>query len=90
MICQKPIGVRARRIEELEIVLGFMENKAERLVITSLEQLFDYTNPVSLGALLKVALVSAGIVQQQSHLDLQQQLQKVSVLTHPFRSVITT
>lgn len=90
MICQKPIGARARRIEELEIVLGFMENKAERLVITSLEQLFDYTNPVSLGALLKVALVSAGIVQQQSHLDLQQQLQKVSVLTHPFRSVITT
>lgn len=90
MICQKPIGVRARRIEELEIVLGFMENKAERLVITSLEQLFDYTNPVSLGALLKVALVSAGIVQQRSHLDLQQQLQKVSVLTRPFRSVITT
>lgn len=90
MICQKPIGARARRIEEPEIVLGFMENKAERLVITSLEQLFDYTNPVSLGALLKVALVSAGIVQQQSHLDLQQQLQKVSVLTHPFRSVITT
>ena len=86
MMCQKPIGARARRIEELVLVI--YSDKSERIVITSSEQLFDYSNPMLPGALLKAALVCTGIVQQHSRLSFQQQLQEVSVVLFTFHSIL--
>lgn len=55
------------------------EGQSEPLVISSIDQLMDYNNPTAPGALLKAALICAGVVQGGCRHDLSQQLEKVDV-----------
>lgn len=73
---KKPIGARGRRTDKLQIVL-VSEGQSEPLIITSMEDIMNYSNPTVPGALLKAALVCAGVVQPDCGLDLPHQLEKV-------------
>lgn len=72
---EKPIGARGRRLEKFQLVL-VSEGQSEPLVISSIDQLMDYNNPTAPGALLKAALICAGVVQGGCRHDLSQQLEK--------------
>lgn len=60
----------------MQIVL-VSEGQSEPLIISSMEDVMNYSNPTMPGALLKAALVCAGVVQPDCGLDLSQQLEKV-------------
>ena len=54
------------------------EGQSDPLVITSVEEIMNYSNPTAPGALLKAALVCAGVVREDCQLSLSQQLEKVT------------
>lgn len=62
-------------MEQFKLVLS--SDQFEPLIITSLDDVMNYNNPSAPGALLKVALVCAGVVRKDSKLDFKQQLLKV-------------
>ena len=62
-------------MEQFKLVLS--SDQFEPLIITSLDDVMNYNNPSAPGALLKVALVCAGVVRKDSKLDLEQQLFEV-------------
>lgn len=64
------------RIKEHQLVL-VSEGQSDPLIITSLREVLDYSNPSLTGALLKATLVCAGIVRPDSELDLAEQLDQV-------------
>jgi fucokinase len=68
---KKPVGARARRIDDLKIILHVQDDAV--LVITDLEDLRDYNQQYVPGALLKAALICAGIAVLPSDdpLDIQ-------------------
>nr|XP_020017221.1 L-fucose kinase isoform X2 [Castor canadensis] len=74
---RRPIGARARRILEPELWLAVgprQEEMAMKIVCRSLDDLQDYCQPHSPGALLKAAFICAGIVHIRSELSLCEQL----------------
>lgn len=75
-MAKKPIGAKVRRIEEphLELVLGTDPSTAQRLILTKLSDLSDYTNPQAPGALLKAAFCCAEVVTFPSSQELKDQL----------------
>ena len=73
---KRPIGATGRRIADLQLVL-ISEGQSEPFILTNLEQVFNYTNPTAPGALLKAALVCAGVVRADSPLNFQDQLREV-------------
>ena len=68
---KRPIGAKVRRIDRpaLELVMG-----KQRIVLTDSEQLADYTQPQSPGALLKAAFCCAEIVSIDVKESLEEQL----------------
>ncbi len=62
-------------MEQFKLVLS--SDQFEPLIITSLDDVMNYNNPSAPGALLKVALVCAGVVRKDSKLDFKQQLLEV-------------
>ena len=62
-------------MEQFQLVLS--SDQFEPLIITSLDDVMNYNNPSAPGALLKVALVCAGVVRKDSKLDFKQQLLEV-------------
>jgi len=62
-------------LEQFKLVLS--SDQFEPLIITSLDDVMNYNNPSAPGALLKVALVCAGVVRKDSKLDFKQQLLEV-------------
>lgn len=76
---QKPIGARGRRLEKLHLFL-VCEGQTEPLVISSIDDVMNYSDPTIHGALLKAALVCAGVVQGNCQQDLSEQLEKVWVI----------
>ncbi len=75
---KKPIGARGRRLEKFELIL-VSEGQSEPLIISSVEEVMNYSNPIVPGALLKAALVCAGVVREDCQLNLSQQLEKVRI-----------
>ncbi|XP_071824036.1 L-fucose kinase-like isoform X2 [Apostichopus japonicus] len=73
---KKPIGAKVKRIEEphLVLVLGTDPSTAQRLVLTKLSDLADFTNPQAPGALLKAAFCCAEVVTFPSSTELKDQL----------------
>ena len=69
----RPIGAKVRRIERPVLVLVMDQ---QRLELTELEQLANYTQPQSPGALLKAAFCCCEIVSLESPLTLAEQLQQ--------------
>lgn len=55
------------------------EGQTEPLVISSIDDVMNYSDPTTHGALLKAALVCAGVVQN-SQQELSQQLEKVELI----------
>ena len=68
---KRPIGAKIRRISQpvLELVMG-----TQRIVLTQSDQLADYTQPQSPGALLKAAFCCAEIVSIEAEDSLEEQL----------------
>ena len=79
LLQQKPIGARGRRLENFQLVL-VCEGQTEPLVISSIDDVMNYSDPTTHGALLKAALVCAGVVQKDCQKDLSQQLEKVELI----------
>ncbi|XP_037280883.2 L-fucose kinase-like [Rhipicephalus microplus] len=72
---QKPIGARARRINELHIVITLVHhNVPEEIKIFSMQDLLDYNQPGARGALLKACLIGSGVVQINHKNTLPEQL----------------
>ncbi|KAK3086211.1 hypothetical protein FSP39_015281 [Pinctada imbricata] len=73
---QKPVGAKAKRIDEPKIVLVICGNNVDNTTVEckELSDLEDYYNPHSPGALLKAAFVCAEIVNLQSDIPLRKQL----------------
>ncbi len=72
---RSPIGARVRRIDEP--VLVFCQGDAgDRQICDSLSDLEDFAQPLAPGALLKAAVLCAGIVSLSSPLSLAKQLKK--------------
>ena len=65
-------------MEQFKLVLS--SDQFEPLIITSLDDVMNYNNPSAPGALLKVALVCAGVVRKDSKLDFKQQLLEVYLI----------
>lgn len=72
----RPIGAKCRRIPECCLILDLGAEGTERLTLTHLDQLRNYTQPQSPGALLKAAFCCAGIVNLDDSRSLAQQLQE--------------
>lgn len=72
---QKPIGAKARRLHKPHIVITLLHDlAAEKVEITSIEDLLDYSQPGARGALLKACLVGSGVVEIDSKNKLSEQL----------------
>uniref|UniRef100_A0A1E1X3Z0 Putative l-fucose kinase n=1 Tax=Amblyomma aureolatum TaxID=187763 RepID=A0A1E1X3Z0_9ACAR len=72
---QKPIGAKARRLHEPHIVITLLHDLVpEKVEITSIEDLLDYSQPGARGALLKACLVGSGVVQIDNKNKLSEQL----------------
>ncbi|XP_023244220.1 L-fucose kinase-like isoform X3 [Centruroides sculpturatus] len=72
---KKPIGAKACRIPDLEIIMNLGENEsAPTLTINHVDQLLDYNQPNAEAALLKAAVVYVGLVEVESEVPLSQQL----------------
>ena len=71
---QRPIGAKCRRIPEPQLVLVLVGNSVQRLVLTELDELRNYTQPQAPGALLKAAFCCAGIVNLDEPKTLAEQL----------------
>ncbi|XP_077502290.1 L-fucose kinase-like isoform X3 [Amblyomma americanum] len=70
---QKPIGAKARRLHEPHIVIKLLHDLVpEKIEITSIEDLLDYSQPGARGALLKACLVGSGVVEIDSKNKLSQ------------------
>lgn len=73
---QKPIGVKGRRVEKHHIIL-VSDGQTEPLIISTVDEVMSYSNPSVPGALLKAALVCAGVVREDIDEELSKQLEKV-------------
>ncbi|KAK8762963.1 hypothetical protein V5799_034428 [Amblyomma americanum] len=73
---QKPIGAKARRLHDRpQIVITLLHDLVpEKIEITSIEDLLDYSQPGARGALLKACLVGSGVVEIDSKNKLSEQL----------------
>ncbi|XP_078688390.1 L-fucose kinase-like isoform X1 [Branchiostoma floridae x Branchiostoma belcheri] len=75
---KKPIGAKARRIQEPELVLVIdsnLDNSSVRLTCTELSDMETYCQPHAPGALLKACVVCADLVTLPSPSSLREQLQ---------------
>ncbi|XP_078608481.1 L-fucose kinase-like isoform X1 [Branchiostoma floridae x Branchiostoma japonicum] len=75
---KKPIGAKARRIQEPELVLVIdsnLDNSSVRLTCTELSDMETYCQPHAPGALLKACVVCADLVTLPSLTSLREQLQ---------------
>ncbi|ELU00095.1 hypothetical protein CAPTEDRAFT_168292 [Capitella teleta] len=71
----KPIGAKARRIPEPQLILVIQsECSDETVVVTKLSQLGDYSHPHAPGALLKTAFICCEIIDYPSSVSLHDQL----------------
>ncbi|GAB1609418.1 L-fucose kinase-like [Argonauta hians] len=68
---KKPIGAKVKRTEKPVIVIEYDNT---HLVIETLNQLEDYINPHSQGALIKAAFLCVNLISLSSHDSLKQQL----------------
>ncbi|CAI7999674.1 L-fucose kinase [Geodia barretti] len=76
---EKPIKCTATRIEGLKLVLvqcGSEGQVVERIEVTDLSHMLDYSQPHAPGALMKAAFVCAGVVEVRSSQSLAEQLSK--------------
>ncbi|XP_071785812.1 L-fucose kinase-like [Asterias amurensis] len=76
---KKPIGARARKIEEphIVLVLGKDPSQSVQIVCKELSQIKDYNNPQALGALLKAAVQCTELVSLSSSESLRDQLMRL-------------
>eukprot|EP00058_Branchiostoma_floridae_P019145 XP_002604634.1 hypothetical protein BRAFLDRAFT_92868 [Branchiostoma floridae] len=75
---KKPIGAKARRIQEPELVLVIdsnLDNSSVRLTCTELSDMETYCQPHAPGALLKACVMCADLVTLPSPTSLREQLQ---------------
>ncbi|CAH1269935.1 FUK [Branchiostoma lanceolatum] len=75
---KKPIGAKARRIQEPELVLVIdsnLDNSSVRLTCTELSDMETYCQPHAPGALLKACVVCADLLTLPSPSSLREQLQ---------------
>jgi fucokinase len=72
---KRPIGAKCRRIAEPQLILVLVGSSTQRLVLTELDELRNYTQPQAPGALLKAAFCCAGIVNMDESASLAEQLQ---------------
>eukprot|EP00053_Salpingoeca_punica_P019491 m.197449 g.197449 ORF g.197449 m.197449 type:complete len:1138 (-) comp17665_c0_seq1:1255-4668(-) len=74
---ERPIGARARRIERFCIVLVLCDGDNKQVIeITELEQLSNYNQPQTAGALLKAAFCCGNVVSLEDPRPLAQQLEE--------------
>ncbi|CAN7992081.1 unnamed protein product [Ixodes hexagonus] len=75
---QRPIGAKARRLIEPQIVLTVLHhNVSETIVISKMADLLDYNQPGARGALLKACLIGSNVVQiADGGLSLSKQLEE--------------
>ncbi|KAF6026786.1 FUK [Bugula neritina] len=74
---KKPIGCKVRRIEQPHLVIVMNSGSdSTKIVISDVDQLRDYYQPQSPGALLKTAFICSKIVNLDCELNLEQQLVK--------------
>ena len=75
----RPIGARIRKIDSCVIrlkLLGDSEAKTHQIIISTLEQFSDYNIPQAPGSLLKTCMILAEMIDLNSDMTLQEQLQK--------------